>query len=221
MSKENIETNVVKPNLSFKDNDTEYNILDKEFETELDKSEALVEKYMVDNDGKDKPEEEKDKLYKEVQELWNDYAKTQLNTKYNFFLNRREYDFLTDLILNKIEYDVNTVFVAIELTNLFANMKTESNFSDDDEKISFDVTATEITYIYHLISNHKVKGLSKKSYTFANVLRRIGDISKAVNYYDTVGKNLKSDIHKWVAMFDPNVVEEKAKTTEVEQIETV
>ena len=82
------------------------------------------------------------------------------------------------------------------------------------------VNATEITYIYHLISKHKVKGLTKDSYTFSKVLVRIGNISKLFNYYDSYAKNLSADIQNWVTSFEEGVVVEKktkkTKTIEVE-----
>ena len=110
---------------------------------------------------------------------------------------------MTDLILNKLEYDVNTVFFAIELRDLFDIMK--STKYSGNEYIPYKVNATEVTYIYHLISKHKVKGLTKDAYTFANILKRIGSISKIFNYYDTTGKNLSNDIQDWVSTFDEKI----------------
>jgi hypothetical protein len=168
---------------------------------------------MKNNTGKEKSEEEKDELYKNAQLMWKDYANILRTIKYSFFLNRPQWKFLTDLILTKLEYDVNTVFFAIELTNLLASMK-DTKFTDDKQLIPFPVDATEITYIYHLISKHKVKGLSKDSYTFANILKRIGDISKVFNYYDTAAKNLTGDIQNWVTSFEDGVsIEQKSIET--------
>lgn len=209
-----IETNVVKPKISFFENEVENNILDISQESILDSKLNDIEEYMKNNDGKGKPEEEKDELYKSAQELWKSYAISLKETKYNFFLNRTQYKFLTDLIISKLEYDINTVFLAIELTNLLGTMK-EVKFQNDKDLVSFAVNATEITYIYHLIQNHKVKGLTKDAYTFSQVLIRIGDISKVFNYYDTAGKNLSTEIQNWVVLFDDNVVKEETVSAEV------
>jgi len=132
------------------------------------------------------------------------------DAKYNFFLNRPQYQFLMDLIKRKMEYDVNTVFFAIELTNLLNEMQNK-NFKNDEEYLSFQVNATEITYIYHLISKHKVKGLSKSAYLFSEVLLKIGDISKVFNYYDTAGKNLSTEIQNWVMTFENGVDAESSE----------
>lgn len=214
-----IETNVVKPEIKFFENETEFIIIDSQWETQLDEKIVEIENYIKNNNGKGKSEEKKDELYKNAQTIWREYASTLTNTKYNFFLNRKQYKFLTDLILQKMEYDVNTVFFAIELTNLLGQMKEDSRYTNDEDLIGFPVDATEITYIYHLISKHKVKGLTNNSYLFAQVLRRIGDISKVFNYYDTSGKNLSTEIQNWVVTFEDGVTTENVETVEGEVVE--
>lgn len=200
----NIETNVVKPEIKFIENDIEHPILTTENESNLDGRIKAIEDYMRNNSGKGKTEIEKDNLYKNSQTLWIEYATCLKEVKYNFHLNKQQHKFLTDLILGRLEYDTNTVFFAIELTDMLGGMK-EVKYTDDKNLIAFPVNATEITYIYHLISKHKVKGLTREAYTFAHILRRIGAISKVFNYYDATGKSLSTDIQDWVASFEEGV----------------
>ena len=213
----NIETNVVKPDIRFFENNTENLVIDPINEVLLDSKIKSIEDYMISNDGTGKTDEEKDAIYKTSQELWKEYTDSLRDAKYNFHLNRVQWKFLTDLILQKLEYDVNTVFFAIELTELLGIMR-DVKYSNDDELIAFPVNATEITYIYHLISKHKVKGLTKDSYTFSKVLMRIGSISKLFNYYDSYAKSLSADIQNWVSSFEEGVIldkiEKKRKATE-------
>ena len=214
----NIETNVVKPSLAIHQNDTEYRLLSTESEVSLDSKIKAIEDLMLNNSGKGKTEEEKDKLYSDAQILWKDYYVELVKTKYTFFLTRKQYQFLTETLRDKIEYDVNTLFFAIELTDMLGNWIKEQKYSNDKELKGFQADATEVTYIYHIISKHKVKGLSHSAYTFADVLRRIGDISKVIAYYDTASKNLSASIQDWVASFDPNVSIENKTTTEATTI---
>jgi hypothetical protein len=200
----NIESSTIKPELSFFENDQNYLILTTEEESKLDKKVKDVEDYMKNNYGLKKTEEEKDELYKESQKLWHNFVNTLKEAKYNFYLNRTEHKFLTDLIISKIEYDVNTVFFAIELTNMLGGMK-EAKYTNDKDLVAFPVNATEITYIYHLISKHKIKGLTKDAYTFSKVLIKIGNISKIFNYYETTSKNLSKDVQDWILTFDDGV----------------
>lgn len=216
----NIETNVVKPELAFFENESEHMVIDSFNEALLEGKISAIESFMEMNDGKGKRDDEKDALYKGAQDLWKEYTTSLRDAKYNFHLNRPQWKFLTDLILSKLEYDVNTVFFAIELTDLLGTMR-DVKYSNDKDLVSFPVNATEITYIYHLISKHKVKGLSKDSYLFAEVLKRIGNISKAFNYYDTYAKNLSTDIQNWVTAFEEGVIVEKRKNKNVEEADAV
>jgi hypothetical protein len=209
-----IETNVVKPKISFYENEIDNMILESTQESLLDSKIKNIEDYITNNNGRGKSEEDKDLLYKNAQDLWKSYNSELKETRYNFLLNRKQWKFLTDLVLLKLEYDVNTVFLAIELTNLIGGMR-DVKFIDDKELIEFKVSATEITYIYHLIANHKVKGLTKDAYLFSQVLIRIGEISKVFNYYDTCGKNLSNEIQEWVTLFDEGVTKEEVVKAEV------
>ena len=205
MSQQDIETNVVKPELSFTEKEQEYRLINFQAETNLDSKIKEIEYFMNTNHGRDKSESEKDNLYTSAKNLWEEYASTLRDVHFTFYLNRKQYQFLTDLLIDKMEYDVNTVFLAIELTDMLGEWKNTGTNKDDTVLQGYTTDATEITYIYHLISKHKVKGLSNSSYRFAEVLRRIGHISKIIAYYDTSAKNLSKDIQNWVASFEPNI----------------
>jgi uncharacterized protein YjaG (DUF416 family) len=216
---EKIETKVVKPEVSFFENDVNNIIMPPQEESNLDSKIKSIEDYMRNTSGKGKTEQEKDGLYQTAQQMWHEFVESIKDAKFNFHLNRPQHKFLTDLILTKMEYDVNTVFFAIELTNMMAGLK-EAKYTNDKDLLSFEVNATEITYIYHLISKHKVKGLSKDAYTFANVLYRIGNISKIFNYYETASKNLSTDVQNWVMTFEDGIEYEKFKNQETIEVES-
>ena len=205
MEKQVLETNVVKPSLSIFENEKEHRLITVETEVNLDSKIADIENFMNNNTGKGKTEEEKDQLYADVKELWNKYAETLRDVHYTFYLNRKQYQFLTDLLLEGLEYDVNTIFLAIELTEMLGEWKNTGSSKDDKSVQGYVADATETTYIYHLISKHKIKGLKNASYRFAEVLKRIGMISKVIAYYDTLAKSLSKDIQDWVASFEDGV----------------
>lgn len=212
-----IQTNTVKPSVIFTENGIDYRNINEEFEDNLDNKYQAVLDFTKNNDGKGKTDLEKDNLYKDAQKLWADYTNALKSTRYNFNLNRIQWKYLTDLIQGKLEYDINTVFIAIELTEVLGTMREDSKvFNNDTESFAFLVNATEITYIYHLIAEHKVKGLTKDTYTFSEILKRIGAVSKVFNYYDTIGKNLAADIQDWVACFDENVTIEEPNQLEID-----
>src|ERR1017187_975355 len=117
-----IETNVIKPEVKFLQNDVEYLLMDNSTESTLDNKISAIENHMSSNVGKGQPDAVKDRLYKEAQELWSDYTNSLKEAEYNFYLNRPQFKFLTNLLLTKLEYDVNTVFFAIELTDMLGDM---------------------------------------------------------------------------------------------------
>ncbi len=200
MSQNKVEVNTVKPELSFYKKEVSYRILDTNVELTLDTDIETLEKYLKDTNGFGKTEEQKDMDYAHAQYLWKNYQNDLKSCKLNFIMDQNQYTLLTDLILKRLEYDTNTVFIAIELVDLLGSMKGVK-FQSDEMK-SFQVTATEITYICHLIQNHKVKGLSREAFTFAEILRRIGEISKIVSYYDTTAKNFTDQIATWALSLD-------------------
>jgi len=210
-----IETNVIKPQINFTENLNDYILITKESENKLDLKSREITKFINTSIGKGKSDSEKDELYNNAQVIWKQYSDLLQDTKYNFNLNKSQWKFLTDLILTKLEYDVNTVFLAIELTDLFDTMKS-TKYSDEYQLFPFQVNATEVTYIYHLISTYKIKGLTKDAYVFSQILRKIGDVSKVFNYYETLGKNLSSDVQDWVACFEEGVEREIVNQTELE-----
>lgn len=196
-----VEVNTVKPEISFLYEETQYRLLDFIAESILDNNIDQINNYLSTTNGIGKTEEQKDLDYGHAQNLWKSYQQSLRDTKFNFYLDRSQYTLLTDILIKKLEYDVNTVFIAIELTELLGGM-SGTKYQNDKEIKCFQATATEITYIYHLIQNYKVKGLSKESYTFSKILIRIGDLSKVINYYDTTGKNLTEEISKWALTLD-------------------
>lgn len=209
-----IETNVIKPQINFLEDVNEYILITEDAEKVLDVKSEEITNFINTKNGKGKSDEAKDKLYEEAQELWNSYKNILQDTKYQFNLNRSQWKFITDLIMNKVEYDVNTVFLGLELIDLFEGMKG-TKYANDHQLIAFDVNATEVTYIYHLISTHKIKGLTRDAVTFSQILRKIGDISKVFNYYETLGKNLSTDVQDWVSAFEDGVTIE-GKTNQIE-----
>ena len=214
----NIQTNVVKPEIKFLSNEKEYLVISPDSENILDGKINAIENF-IEQDGKGKTDEEKDSLYRDAQVLWKEYADAMKTAKYNFHLNRSQWKFLTDLLLSKLEYDVNTVFFAIELVDLLGSMRETGKYTNDQDLNEFKVNATEITYIYHLISSHKIKGLTRDAFLFSEVLVKIGNISKLFNYYDAFGKSLSSDIQDWVSTFEEGVTIESS-TIQAEVLDT-
>jgi hypothetical protein len=204
-----LENNVVKPKITMLFNETEYRLISSEDESNLDTTIEGIEAFITSNDGKGKSETEKDDLYTSAKELWSSLANLLKETHYTFYLNRKQYHFLKDLLEEKLEYDTNTVFIAIELYNMLGQWKETGPKQINDKDVKgYSADATEITYIYHLISKHKVKGLGTSTFLFSEILRKIGDLSKIISYYDNKAKSLSKEIQDWVVTFDDGIIAE-------------
>lgn len=199
--KQTLENHVIKPQLSIQENNVEYRLMPFMHELSLDSKIIEIENYMRNNDGKYCSEEEKDKLYEDAKNLWKGFISEFKEVVYTLYLNKDQHTLLLDLLNNKLAYDSNTVFFAIELVKLLGKWEEEGSPETSVLK-GYLADATETTYIYHLIAQHKVVGLGKDTMTFADILLRIGEISKIVSYYDTHAKSLSKAIQDWVASFD-------------------
>ena len=189
--------------ISFSIDGVDVRILDIDSEFRLDSSIDSIRTFMLNTNGLGKTEEQKDMDYANAQVMWKSYQQDLRVVKFNFNLDRSQYTLLTDILLKKLEYGVDNIFIAIELTELLASMHG-TKYNDDNQIKSFACNATEITYIYHLIQTYKVKGITKETYTFSKILLRIGEISKLVSYYDANAKNLTKDISEWALTLDAN-----------------
>jgi hypothetical protein len=200
---EKLEVSTVKPEISFSIDGVDLRILDVDSEFRLDSSIDSIRTFMSNTNGVGKTDEQKDMDYANAQVMWKSYQQDLRVVKFNFNLDRSQYTLLTDILLKKLEYGVDNIFIAIELTELLSSMHG-TKYNDDNQIKSFACNATEITYIYHLIQTYKVKGITKETYTFSKILLRIGEISKLVSYYDANAKNLTKDIAEWALTLDGN-----------------
>lgn len=202
-NKPEIETQVVKPKMSAKFEDKEYRILSEETEKALDSAVKEIENYMAFNHGLGKTESEKDELYANAKKLWEAYINQFRSSVLTYHLNKGQFEYLTEMLRDKIEYDTNTIFFAIELTNTLGTWATEGSSADDKSIKSYDTDPISVNYLFHLISTVKVKGLTEESYLFSQVLRKIHDVTRIVNFYDNHAKTLSKDIQDWVGSFEP------------------
>ena len=188
-NKQQLENYVNKPELSIYEGEKSYRLMPYMSELSLDSKILEIENYMNNHDGRGRSEEEKDYLYEQAKNLWKGFTNEFKEVAYTFYLNKPQYDYFLDLLKNHLEYDVNTVFFAIELNKLLGSWTTEGSSNDETIK-GYLADATETTFIYHLIAKHKVKGIDDNTLRFSEILLKIGEISKIVSYYDTHAKRL-------------------------------
>lgn len=206
-NKPEIQTNVVRPKMFTKFNDEELRILPAENESRLNSAVKEVENFILQNNGKGLSDAEKDYLYAGAKSLWENYVTILRDTKLTLFLNSDQFDYFSKILMEEIEYDVNTIHFGIELTDTLGTwLKRE--LEGNVQVSSYDADPVSFNYINHLISTVKVKGLTQESYLFAQVLRKVSEIMKIVNFYDSHAKSLSKDIQEWVAAFEEPTVQD-------------
>jgi hypothetical protein len=190
------------------DNEGTLRFINETDEEALDKHITDVRAYIANNDGAGQENEVKDKLYHEAQVMYKEALSNLADVQFNLFLNRKQYKYMHDLITKNMTYTVDTIFFAIDLEQAMKTMKELANFSDDTGMGSFPFTATDITYTYHLLKDHTVKGLQTNTLVFAEILRRIADVSKIFKYYDNAIKGLHEEITEWATLWEDGVTKE-------------
>lgn len=202
---------VEKPDVQFTDmNDNKVRLISLEDETYLEEKASQMIEYMRNNHSQDITDDERNQRYGDLQEMWNEVSGRDggrlNNVNFYLILHRPEFNYILTLLRNKMEYDVDTVFFAMELDTMLNKMAEDGKFTDDKTAKQFDMTPVDVHYIYQLLSKHKVKGLSKDSYLFAEVIKRIAMSSRIFNYYKETYMNIAKAIQMWVASLEKGFV---------------
>ncbi len=158
--------------------------------------------------------DEREAQYNVYRELITSYGKTLGETKYNLLLTKDEYLYLKTLVLKKIDYDRQNLFVGLLVRdNFFYKYDTEKNAGRTELYIeatleAFPLDINEITRISHLTGLHTIQGLDNKADVFANVIKKIGDISKIFDVYNSRGNELSEQGGNWLQGFEKFDTEE-------------
>lgn len=197
----------IKPAIKFTDdNNVEFRLMSEEDEKFMDTTLDSVVNYLANNDISTLSDEDAAPKIAEVKDMWRGVGGRDgrlSKTKFQLPLRREEYMMMSDLILKHMEYDVDTLFYAIELRQALSLMATKSEavkYKDSKEVITWDFTALDLTYLYHVLSKHKVKGLQKQAYTFAEILMSIAKTSKVFDYYKSEVENVMKMIQEWMVV---------------------
>lgn len=187
-------------------------ILTTEDRTALDEAITKISNIYATPISKDKAE--RDEQFKSYRDLITSYGKSLGEIKYNLLLSKDEYLYLKNLIINKLDYDRQNLFVGLLVRdNFFFKYDTEKNATRtvlfaEGEVEAFPLDINEITRISHLTGLHTIQGLDKKADLFANVIKKIGDISKIFEIYNSRGQELSEQGGNWLQGFEAYDTEE-------------
>lgn len=166
---------------------------------------------------KDAPSKEnqiKEKQYSDYKELITAYNISLNELKFNFILDREEYLYLKNLILHKLSYNRENIFLGLLIKdNFFNHYDSDKSYNKTNlfktNTETFKLTIVELTRISHISNLVEIKGLDKEAELYSSIVRKIGDISKAIDYFDTIGAITTEKGSNWISMFDNNKTEEQ------------
>ena len=173
--------------------------LDPEFVDKYNKEEEnlhnLIKKFDANKDEvRNMTEEQKDKIYDIAQYLFNVYQKRLNDITFHFPLTNDERKFVFNVFRNKLEYDQNEVF---QLNDIKANYLDKDFEKKEDGSYDTLINVNDLIIFYHLISKHKVKGITQEHYDYLQVLTKIGERIKLFNAYNVVVQRLSEDFQLW------------------------
>lgn len=176
----------------------------------------LILKEEISSDRK-----EREIQYKKYQDNTIEYLKSLAEMHYNFILENKEYLFLKNVIVGKLSYNRENVFVGLQVKeDFFTRYDSEKStsktslFKDNDFEM-FMMDIKELTRISHLLSFYEVHGLDDRSDIFASIVRKISTITTVWEYYDTKAKIFEDVAQNWLNGFH---VYDNTELNEVEKI---
>lgn len=196
--------------------ETSFMFLDEKYVTDVNKQYnnviSLMRKYKYGTDlVNNMTEEDKDKIYRIAQYLFTEFQKNLNRMTFKFDITGEEFEFLFDVIRNKLEYDQNKVFQVLEVYEKYLKVVDDNlprNAKRTVEPIQTNISVNDMIMMYHIISEYKVKGINKSFYHFKSILSKIGDRVKLFNAYNVWNKRLSDDILLWAGTLTPEIQEE-------------
>jgi hypothetical protein len=185
----NIDPNNFEPNMSLILEDEA-----KEIEGYVEQMHKFLKEHPTEDSDK-LSSDEKDKLYDELFNIHADLKKKIKHAKCHFNITGVEFETIYKKIHQSIIFSAESVFYAINLKYSFLDKFPKTN--NDFATYNMNITFTQSVLLHHLLSDVKLKGLNKESYSVANVLLHLSEISKVYQYYDKLSNDMKELMLQW------------------------
>ena len=178
----------------------------------LDAQTTLAEKIksigdVISTDTSAMSETEKDVIYKQSTDLWNQYVEYLKDIDYNVEISGEEYHYVRDLILKDLHYNETDIFVAFKFKENFLDVVDNLyDIKRDKKSYTIKVKINDLTLMHHLMKNESVKGLDKKAIIFRNVITMLGKVYKIFNVWNKESEELSTRIYNWTKGLTPEVI---------------
>lgn len=202
----------------------------KLIEEKAEAIDAMLDEHL-EKDLANLSEEEKDAVYAEIKNTWDEYQELLRTTEYDTNWTVEEYRFIRRKIHNDVVYTQDNIFLGHKADQEIFLKYGEYGLTEEDgeskkgknpKKASYKpymVTIDQVTTIFTLISDQSVKGLKNKdSLYFASILSKFGSMSQVFNGYMQHAQGLSTKVQQIASKMD-EMTEEQMEKLEKEQEE--
>lgn len=151
-----------------------------------------------------------DDNFVEALDLWNAYKDAVKHAQCAFKINGLELKVIHNKLHRDVDYTTETIFYGLHLKRHF--LETFPKTSKEFEEVKTSISFSNAMGLYHVLSEVKVKGLSKENYAFANVIYKLSEISKVYQQYDQESSQINNEMRTWTMGIKPD---EAAKVEEI------
>lgn len=187
----------------------------KEFQDKKDNLRNFMRKFSAEKELiQNMSEEEKDKLYKIANYLYNNFALSLNDINFSLIFTYDEAEFIVKTLNHKLEYSSEEVFQMVKFKN-----ETYDKFQDELKRnkntdIKLTTNISNIVLFYHLINKYKTLGINKQFELFVSVLNKIGESNQVFNALNIIKERLNQEFITWTTSITP---EEKIVEDTTEQ----
>lgn len=140
----------------------------------------------------------KDELFKNSNEIWNNYISYLKGIDYNVEIKGEEFHYIKDLVTKELHYNETDIFIAFKFKETFLDVvENLQKINRDNKSYSIKVKIHDIAMLHQLIKNESVKGLGKQAVYFKNTITMIGNIYKIFNVWNEESKAISDKIYNW------------------------
>jgi hypothetical protein len=178
------------------DNGVNFDLLLDDTKQTIDSLNTEISDFLKSNvDFNNYSVEEKDQMFNDVINKFDNFKNYIKNTKCNFDSTGIEIKTIDKRLHQSVEYTTETLFYGLHLKKNFLNDLPKVN--NDFDTYNLSITFSNAIAMYHVLSTLTVKGLNKESYALAHVLYSLTEISKIYQYYDNLTERTNKLIMQW------------------------
>jgi len=170
---------------------------------------SILEYLKSNTDFENYTEDEKNEKFNSVIELFNIYSKDIKTCESIISFTGFELKTIIKLLNISVKYDSTSIYYGLHLKKYFLSNLPE--VTSDSTPYDINITFSHAVTLHHLLSTITLKGLTKDSIAFANIIFELGEVIRIYDHYNAISSNVYSDIDIWNRELSKDKAEEVKK----------